>query len=219
MSGMPSTAPEAPTTTAMPLLSGRALHKRYGRRRVLEGAELDVFPGEVIGIAGENGAGKSTLVRILAGVVRPDAGAVARPMAMGYAPQEPMLYEQLTPLEHFRYFGAARGLRDQTWKARAEDLLEMYRFREWRSERAANLSGGTRQKLNLALAMLADPELLLLDEPYGGFEWETYLRFWEHVREMQRRGRAILIISHLFHERVHFSRLLELRHGRLTEVT
>jgi ABC-2 type transport system ATP-binding protein len=204
---------------AEPLLAGRDLVKRYGRRRVLEGASLEVWPGEVIGIAGENGAGKSTLVRIVAGMLRPDAGTVRRPDAMGYAPQEPLLYEQLTPWEHFRYFAAARGIADAAWQGRASDLLDLYRFSQWRDERAANLSGGTRQKLNLALALLADPRVLLLDEPYGGFEWETYLRFWDHVREMRGRGRAVVVISHLFHERTRFDRLLELRGGVLVEAT
>jgi ABC-2 type transport system ATP-binding protein len=201
-----------------PLLAGRELRKRYGRRRVLEGASLEVWPGQVIGIGGENGAGKSTLVRILAGVLQPDAGSVQRPGVIGYAPQEPLLYGQLTTWEHFRYFAAARGTDSATWQARGEELLELYRFAQWRDERAANLSGGTRQKLNLALALLADPLLLLLDEPYGGFEWETYLRFWTHVREMQERGRSIVIVSHLFHERTQFDRLLEVRDGKLTEV-
>jgi ABC-2 type transport system ATP-binding protein len=208
-----------PGSERQPLLAAREIRKRYGRRRVLEGASLEVWPGQVIGIGGENGAGKSTLVRILAGVLQPDSGSVERTGVIGYAPQEPLLYGQLTSWEHFRYFAAARGIDRGTWQARAEELLELYRFTQWRDERAANLSGGTRQKLNLALALLADPRLLLLDEPYGGFEWETYLRFWTHVREMQERGRSIVIVSHLFHERTQFDRLLEVRDGRLTEVS
>jgi ABC-2 type transport system ATP-binding protein len=216
-----SSAPEqgAANGARTPVLVGRGLVQRYGRRTVLRGADLDVWPGEVVGIAGENGAGKSTLVRILAGVQRPDGGEVRRPAVMGYAPQEPLLYEHLTPWEHFRYFAAARNLTPDTWRPRAEHLLERYRFERWRDERAATLSGGTRQKLNLALSLLADPQLLLLDEPYGGFEWETYLRFWEHVAEMQGQGRAIVMVSHLFHERERFDRLLELHEGRLREVS
>lgn len=204
-------------TTGQPLLAARGITRDYGRRRVLAGVGLEVWPGEVVGISGENGAGKSTLVRILAGVLPPDAGEVRRPEVMGYAPQEPLLYEQLTSWEHCRYFAAARGIPAERWRPRAEQLLQLYRFESWRDEPAANLSGGTRQKLNLALALLADPLLLLLDEPYGGFEWETYLRFWDHVREMQSRGRAIVLVSHLFHERERFDRLLELRDGRLEE--
>jgi ABC-2 type transport system ATP-binding protein len=199
------------------LLAARDLAKAYGRREVLVGASLEIRRGEVVGITGENGAGKSTLLRILVGLLRPDRGSVARPGDMGYAPQEPLLYELLTPWEHFRYFGAARGLAAPAWQARGEALLERYRFTDWRGERVANLSGGTRQKLNLALAWLPDPSLLILDEPYGGFEWSTYLHFWEHVEELSERGRAILVVSHLFHERDRFDRLFELRDGRLVE--
>lgn len=202
-----------------PLLTARHVAKRYGRRPVLTDAGLSVRPGELIGITGENGAGKSTLLRVLAGVLRPDGGTIERPATMGYAPQEPLLYEQLTPWEHFRYFAAARGLDSHTWRSRAEALIARYRFEQWRDDRSANLSGGTRQKLNLALAWLPDPALLLLDEPYGGFEWSTYLSFWDHVDELRERGRALVVVSHLFHERDRFDRLLDLRDGRLVEAT
>jgi ABC-2 type transport system ATP-binding protein len=200
-------------------LSGRELYKRYGRRRVLQGASLDVRPGEVVGIVGENGSGKSTLVRILVGVLAADSGSVTRPELMGYAPQEPVVYEELTPWEHFRYFAAARGLDPSCWQDRADRLLVRYRFEAWRDERASRLSGGTRQKLNLALALLADPRLVVLDEPYDGFEWETYLRFWDHVAELRSRGHSAVIVSHLFHDRGRLDRLLELRDGRLEVVT
>lgn len=199
------------------LLAARGLRKRYGRRQVLDDAGLAIGAEEVVGIAGENGAGKSTLVRILAGVLRPDSGEVVRGGRIGYAPQEPLLYAQLTPWDHFRYFAAARGLAADVWQSRAEQLLGIYAFERWRADRAANLSGGTRQKLNLALALLPDPDLLLLDEPYGGFDLETYERFWAHIEELRRRGRSLVIVSHLFHERDRFDRLLHLRAGRLEE--
>lgn len=200
-----------------PLLVGRGIRKRYGRRQVLDGCSLEIGAGEVVGIVGENGAGKSTLVRVLAGVLRADTGDVVRGGRIGYTPQAPLLYAQLTPWDHFRYFAAARGLAASVWPGRAERLLEIYAFERWRDDRAANLSGGTRQKLNLALGLISDPELLLLDEPYGGFEWETYQRFWTHVEELRDAGRSLVIVSHLFHERHRFQRLLHLRAGRLEE--
>lgn len=212
-----ATAPGRGALRDRPLLVASGLRKRYGRRRVLDGCSLEIGAGEVVGIVGENGAGKSTLVRILAGVLRPDSGEVVRHGRVGYAPQAPLLYAQLTPWDHFRYFAAARGLAAGVWQPRAERLLEIYAFDRWKGDRAANLSGGTRQKLNLALALISDPDLLLLDEPYGGFEWETYQRFWTHVEELRDQGRSLVIISHLFHERDRFRRLLHLRVGRLEE--
>jgi ABC-type multidrug transport system ATPase subunit len=199
------------------VLEARALDKRLGKRRVLAGVDLVVRRGELIGICGENGTGKSTLMRVLAGMLRPDRGSVSRSAVLGYAPQVPLLYDQLTVWEHFRYFAVARGMPERRWEASARELLERYRFTQWRAHTAAVLSGGTQQKLNLALALLADPAVLLLDEPYGGFEWETYLRFWGHARELCAAGHSLVVVSHLFYDRVILDRALVLCDGRLEE--
>jgi ABC-2 type transport system ATP-binding protein len=197
------------------MISARGVTKRLRRRQVLAGVNLHVMPGELVGISGENGSGKTTLMRILAGMLSPDTGTVVRSAGIGYAPQLPLLYQHLSVREHFRYVATARRLDDATWSARAAALTERYRFAAWYHERVARLSEGTKQKLNLALAMLAAPALLLLDEPYGGFEWETYLRFWEHARELRDEGTAVVVVSHLFHDRARLDRLLELHDGVL----
>lgn len=199
------------------VLEARGLAKRLGRRRVLAGVDLSVSPGEVVGVCGENGSGKSTLMQILAGLLAPDGGEVHRDRALGYAPQLPALYGELSVWEHFEYFAAARGLPEVTWHSAAEELLDRYRFAPWRGQRVATLSGGTRQKLSLALALLSDPAVLLLDEPYGGFEWETYLRFWDHARELRAAGRSLVVVSHLFYDRKGLDRTLRLHDGRLGE--
>jgi len=199
------------------VLEAQGLHKRLGRHAVLAGVDLTVHRGEVVGISGENGSGKSTLMRVLAGLLRPDRGTVRHDGTVGYGPQVPLLYDQLTVWEHFHYFAAARRLSSPVWEDSARALLERYRFAQWRTHRSADLSGGTQQKLNLALALLAEPVVLLLDEPYGGFEWETYVRFWEHVRELSAAGRALVVVSHLFYDRARLDRTLVLRDGRLAE--
>lgn len=199
------------------VLEARGLHKRLGGRSVLAGVDLQVRRGEIVGVCGENGSGKTTLIRILAGLLAADRSEIWRRGTLGYSPQLPLLYEQLTVWEHFRYVAVARGLARSEWEQRAEVLVERYRFSQWRAQLVATLSGGTRQKLNLALALLANPEVLLLDEPYGGFEWETYLRFWEHVRELRAAGRSVLIISHLFYDRADLDRALVLHDGQLRE--
>jgi ABC-2 type transport system ATP-binding protein len=201
----------------MLLLRATELHKRLRWRRVLDGVTLEVRTGEIVGISGENGSGKTTLLRILAGVLRPDRGAVHRPVGLGYVPQVPLLYEHLTGWEHFGYVARARGLPAEVWTSRARALLDLYRFGQWSADPVSALSEGTRQKLNLALALLSEPSLVLLDEPYGGFEWETYLRFWDHARQMRDSGRAIVIVSHLFYDRSRLDRIVELRDGRVAE--
>ena len=198
------------------VLEAQGLAKRYGGRRVLDGAGLSVKAGEMIGIAGGNGTGKSTLLKILAGFLAPDAGTIRVRSPVGYAPQSILLYDQLTIEEHFGYFAAARRS-GPSWQDTARELARRYRFEPWWRERVATLSEGTKQKLNLALALAHNPDLLLLDEPYSGFDWETYLLFWDHAAELKRAGKSLLIVSHLFYERSKFDRRLRLTAGRIVE--
>ncbi len=189
----------------------------WPRRRVvsvLRGADLDVGIGEVIGLVGENGSGKSTLMKILVGALAADGGDVRISGRMGYCPQEPVLYERLTCDEHLELFGVAYRLEPREVATAAEELYTALGFGHWRSTRAAELSGGTRAKLNLALALLADPEVLLLDEPYAGFDWDTYERFWELTATRRAAGRSVLVISHFIADRERFDRLVQLRDGR-----
>lgn len=203
------------TAGAPHVITASGVAKRMRRRQVLDGVDLHADRGEIVGISGENGTGKTTLLRILAGMLKPDRGTVRHHARMGYAPQLPLLYRHLTVREHFHYVAAARGIPDAEWRGRAAALLERYRFERWHDDRVDTLSEGTRQKLNLCLALLSAPELLLLDEPYGGFEWETYLGFWAHAQELRDAGCTVVVVSHLFHDRARLDRSLELRNGRI----
>ena len=187
------------------------------RRRtvpVLRGATLRVDAGELVGLVGENGSGKSTLMQIIVGLLGRDSGAVDRPPRLGYCPQLPLLWDKLTIAEHFELFAQAYGLDPAAALASRGALLEELRFEKYLGYRVEALSGGTRQKLNLALALLHQPQLLLLDEPYSGFDWETYLQFWEMAEQRRRDGMGILIVSHMLSERERLTRLYELREGR-----
>ncbi len=196
-----------------PLLSARNLTKSYGRHQVLRDISFDLAPGTLVGIVGENGAGKSTLLKILAGELRPDSGAATLQGALGYCPQTVMLNGELTVDQHLNYFRAAYRL---TSLDRAHELVERLGFSHYYSARVATLSGGTQQKLNRPLALMHDPAVLLLDEPYQGFDWETYLHFWELASELRERGRAILVISHLVFDRERFDQIYTLRSGMLS---
>jgi ABC-2 type transport system ATP-binding protein len=190
--------------------------KRFGRKPVLRGVSYEAFRGEILGIVGENGVGKSTLLRITVGLLRPSAGIVRIAGRLGYCDQEPRLFPDLTVDEHFAYFARAYGLANAgAWQARRDALLEHFVFTGHRGLRAAHLSGGTRQKLHLSLALLHRPDVLVLDEPYLAFDWETYLRFWEYAESARRAGAAIVVVSHVAHDRERFSRVLALREGVL----
>jgi len=188
----------------------------WPRRRelpVLRGADLSVGPGEVVGLVGENGSGKSTMMKILVGALAADAGTVRVSGRIGYCPQEPVLYDRLTCDEHLELFGAAYGMESDAVSTAADALYETLGFARWRDARVEELSGGTRAKLNLALALLADPEILLLDEPYAGFDWDTYQRFWLLTADRRAAGRSVLVISHFITDQERFDRIVELRDG------
>jgi ABC-2 type transport system ATP-binding protein len=206
--------------TAVLVASG--IEKAYSRgfwparRRVpvLTGADLLLRPGEVVGLVGENGSGKSTLMRILVGALAADAGAVTTSGQVGYCPQEPLVYGRLTCDEHFELFGHAYGMGATAAMEARRTIYESLGFGRFARTRADQLSGGTLSKLNLGLALLPDPPLLLLDEPYAGFDWDTYLKFWDVVAARREQGRSVLIISHFVVDEDRFDRIVEVREGR-----
>ncbi|HEX5296462.1 MAG TPA: ABC transporter ATP-binding protein [Streptosporangiaceae bacterium] len=195
------------------VLEARGVRKAYRGRRVLAGVDLAVRPGQLAAVVGENGAGKSTLLKILAGTLTADGGEVRVAGTLGYCPQDPVLNDNLTAGQHLRYFAAARRLPSLD---RAGELVRLLGYEQSLSQVAGELSGGTRQKLNLTLALLHDPDVLLLDEPYQGFDWETYLRFWDLVGDQRSRRKAIVIITHLVFEQDRFDLLADLAGGHLT---
>jgi ABC-type multidrug transport system ATPase subunit len=192
----------------------RGIWPRRRTQRVLRGADVVLRLGEIVGMVGENGSGKSTFMKILVGALDRDAGAVDRSGSLGYCPQEPILYERLTCDEHFELFGKAYGMADEEVETARDDIYRDLGFGEWRTSRVEELSGGTRSKLNLGLALLADPDLLLLDEPYAGFDWDTYQRFWQMTRDRRDAGRSLLIISHFITDVDRFDRIYDIVEGK-----
>ncbi|TFD81073.1 ATP-binding cassette domain-containing protein [Cryobacterium psychrophilum] len=188
----------------------------FGRtRQILSGVDLALHPGEVVGLTGENGSGKSTLMKILVGEIRADQGMISRSGRLGYCPQTPLVYDRLSCDEHFDLFGRAYGMTEQEMAASRESIYNEFGFKRYARTRADQLSGGTLAKLNLGLALLADPDVLLLDEPSSGFDWDTYQRFWVLVAERRAAGRTVMIISHFVVDENRFDRILDIQDGKV----
>lgn len=192
------------------LLSATGIVKAFRRRPVLEDASLEVRAGEAVALVGENGAGKTTLLRVCAGLLPADAGEVRVAGRIGYCPQEPGVFELLTAAEHLVLFGRAMGLRRQEALLQGRDILGGFGFPTDERLPARDLSGGTKQKLNLALALLGDPTVMLLDEPYQGFDRGTYVNFWDHVERWREDGKAVVIVTHMLAEVGRVDRVVEL---------
>lgn len=220
--GVPTGAAESPHR---PVLAASKVWKEYRRgwwprRRtlsVLRGSDLAMVSGEIVGLVGENGSGKSTFMKVLVGDLGADSGSVNRTQSFGYCPQVPVLYERLTCNEHFDLFGAGYGLNSGELHRSRSALYAALDFARFASTRVEELSGGTRSKLNLALAMMHDPELLCLDEPYAGFDWDTYQRFWELTGERRDGGASLLIISHFIPDEERFDRIYDLIDGQTVQ--
>ncbi len=188
------------------------MHHAYRRRVVLRGVDLRLRAGTLCGIVGENGAGKSTLLKILSGLLRPTHGSVRHSGRFGYCPQHVVLNDALTVRQHLTFFQTAYRLTDVRY---AEEIMDVLGFTGYADERAGVLSGGTRQKLNVTLALMHDPQVLLLDEPYQGFDWDTYQRFWDLAAWLRDTGRSVLVVSHLAYDTERLDELWRLDGGML----
>jgi ABC-type multidrug transport system ATPase subunit len=192
-------------------LHATGIVKRYRRHTVLDGVDLEVRRGEAVALTGENGSGKSTLLRICARVLRPDAGAVRVSGRVGFCPQEPALFDLLTADEHLALFGAAAGLSRDEALRKGHRRLDSLGFHARPGTVVRDLSGGTRQKLNLAVALLAEPDVLLLDEPYQGFDHGTYVDFWDLVAQWRGADRAVVVVTHMLTELWRTDRVVNLK--------
>lgn len=200
--------------TSSVLLRCSQVTKSYRRTPVLTGVDLAVAPGESMAIVGENGSGKSTLLGICAGVVRSDAGTVERPPRIGFCPQTPGLVDLLTIRDHVRF--AAAGTRDPAAASvRILDLLETLSLDAAVPMPASELSGGQRQKLNVALSVANDPQLILLDEPYQGFDHGSYLDLWDLIGRWTSEDRAVVVITHMLAEHDRVDSVRTIREGVL----
>jgi len=198
------------------ILKVENISKAFGKNNVLKKVSFEMSPSLLYGIVGENGSGKSTLLKIIVGEWQQDDGNISVEGRIGYCPQKTLLFTQLTVDENLEYFAAAYRITKGELFSRSESLMTIFNFKKYRRERVSNLSGGTQQKLNLSIALLHQPKLLILDEPYNGFDWDTYLKFWDYTNQLRKEGCAVLVVTHLLTETERFDKVYNLVEGVLT---
>jgi ABC-2 type transport system ATP-binding protein len=203
------------------------VRKRYGALVAVDGLDLEARPGEILGLLGPNGAGKTTTVSLATGLLEPDegrvtiegAGSPTLPPArrrLGVAPQALAVYDSLTGRENVRFFGALSGLSGRALAERVEWALDFVGLVERAGDRVAGYSGGMKRRLNLAAAVVHDPEIVLLDEPTVGVDPQSRNLVFENVLALRARGRAIVYTTHYMEEAERLcDRVAIVDHGRL----
>lgn len=201
------------------------LHKNFGHVEALRKVNLRVGQGKIYGLLGPNGAGKTTLIRILIGSTFPSSGTTSvlglnptkqkRELRklIGYMPQSPALYDDLSVWENIAFFGRAHRLDD--FSNRIEEVIDFVKLEERARDPVYTLSGGMKQRVSLACALVHEPRMLFLDEPTSGIDPELRMTFWEHFRLLASKNVTLLISTHQMDEALYCDRLAILHKGRL----
>ncbi|MFN5658859.1 MAG: ABC transporter ATP-binding protein [Pseudanabaena sp.] len=191
------------------MLEVRKICKSYGKKRVLQDLSFAIQSGEVYGLLGPNGAGKTTTISILCGLIKADRGSVmmngqtasgAMQSLIGIAPQENIFYKSLTCEENLRFFGQLYGLNNELCRKQAKYCLELVGLGDRAKSIADTLSGGMQRRLSMAIALVHQPQLVVLDEPTTGLDIEARYEIWEVIRNLSSQETAILLTTHLLDE-------------------
>jgi ABC-2 type transport system ATP-binding protein len=198
-----------------PVLSVRDLGMRYGEREALHEVSFDAAAGELVAVVGPNGAGKTTLLSIIAGIQRSSVGNVNRtPREVGWVPQQPALYSKLSVAENLYLFARLERVADPN--AAVQRMLEQTGLRERAAEQVMRLSGGNRQRVNVAIGLLSSPPVLALDEPSTALDPGQRERLWSFIRGLAGEGTSVVFSTHDVNEVQRYaSRALVLADGCL----
>jgi ABC-2 type transport system ATP-binding protein len=176
-------------------LFASGISKRFGQRTALRGVGFEADRGEVVALIGPNGAGKTTLLSILAGMTNPDEGQVSDSGGgVGWVPQQAALYRRLTVAENLRLFARLQGHADP--EARVDAMLELTGLAERSSDQVGRLSGGNQQRINIAIGLMAEPAVLLLDEPSVGLDPAQRAKLWQFILGLLDSGTAVVFSTH-----------------------
>ncbi len=207
------------------VVEARSLTFSYGALRVLDGLSFSVGKGEIFGVLGANGSGKTTLMRLMVGLLRRDGGTLTvhgevpsprQAARVGYMPQLSALYQELSVRENVDFFARMYGMPDRGSRGRSVDeTIDLVGLTPQSSDTILSLSGGMRQRVSLAIALVHRPSLLLLDEPTVGLDPDVRAIFWERFRQMAESGTTIMVSSHTMDDAAHCDRLAFLRGGKV----
>jgi ABC-2 type transport system ATP-binding protein len=185
----------APAGDSPVTLAARSLSKRFGSRTALQGVSFELRSGEIVAIIGPNGAGKTTLLSILAGILEPDGGELTRaPREVGWVPQQPAVYSKLSVTQNLRLFAGLERLAEPGQAV--SRMLRETGLQERAGEEVARLSAGNQQRVNIAVGLLSEPSVLLLDEPSASLDPRQRERLWRFVGGLVGRGTAVVFSTH-----------------------
>lgn len=213
------------------MIEVKNLRKTFGHTVAVSSIDLNIAAGEIYGLVGSDGAGKTTTLRLLVGALRPDHGSItvcgydiakqadeAR-ANIGYLSQRFSLYEDMTVMENIRFFAEVRGLKSGEWEPLCDNILDFVGLMPFRDRFAGNLSGGMKQKLGLASALVTRPKVLLLDEPTTGVDPVTRQDFWQLIiklsMDMTTGGFCVLLTTPYMDEAARCNRIGFMRHGKI----
>ncbi|EHI74139.1 ABC transporter ATP-binding protein [Streptococcus criceti] len=203
----------------------QSLHKAFGPQTVLDGVSLTLAKGEILGLIGPSGAGKSTLIKTMLGMEKSDSGqALVLDTHMperhvlgriGYMAQSDALYESLTGLENLEFFGQMKGLVREELASAVSHVAKVVDLQNSLGTYVSDYSGGMKRRLSLAIALLGNPELLILDEPTVGIDPALRREVWKELRAIRDQGRSILITTHVMDEAELTNRVALLLAGKI----
>jgi len=212
------------------MLTAQSLTKSFAARNVVSDVSLRLEPGQILGLLGPNGAGKSTTVSMICALIAPDRGSIAfddsnatnQPLTdafkrrIGLVPQDIALYEDLAAGRNLELFGALYGLTGATLAKRVSDALQLVGLADRAKDKPATFSGGMKRRLNIACALVHDPDVLLLDEPTVGVDPQSRNAIFDNLEALRARGKALLYTTHYMEEAERLcDRIVVMDHGRV----
>lgn len=213
------------TTSASSAVDMKGISRKFGSRTVLDGISLTIPRGELFGLLGPSGSGKTTLIKLMTGIDRVDAGKVSmlgEPMpqlkmlqTFGYMAQSDALYNELTGKQNLAFFGALFGLKGSKLESRIQAVSQLVDLTDHLSKQTSAYSGGMKRRLSLAIALLHEPQLLVLDEPTVGIDPVLQQSIWKELSTLSKQGVTIIVTTHVMDEAEKCDRLGLIRNGKL----